>query len=241
MAIIGKSGILRRDAPGRLAPVGSGSDVVNLAGRAVTGRGNLRAAVHVRRRAPLTGSNPARSAVRGRERCGGGGMDAYRRRLPRPLRRLLGVPIAPAAGLAWLGHRVLLRVVRRRTKPEETALWRAWAVHSLRHGQLVIARMAAEYIVAAEPDAPDGYYLLHRAYPARRQARPGPCCPGARPADREAGEALQPGGPAIRTTLRPSSPTPPAPTVLGLAVSSGRAGRCSAPTIGRRRSSPVAA
>lgn len=24
--------------------------------------------------------------------------------------------------------------------------------------------MAAEYIVAAEPDAPDGYYLLHRAY-----------------------------------------------------------------------------
>jgi predicted Zn-dependent protease len=91
-------------------------------------------------------------------------MDAYRRRLPRPLRRLLGVPIAPAAGLAWLGHRVLLRVVRRRTKPEETALWRAWAVHSLRHGQLVIARMAAEYMVAAEPDAPDGYYLLHRAY-----------------------------------------------------------------------------
>lgn len=111
MAIIGKSGILRRDAHGRLAPVGSGSAVVNLAGRAVTGRGNLRAAVHVRRRAPLTGLNPARSAVRGRE----------------------------------------------------------------------------------------------------------------------------------RTTLRPSSPTPPAPTVLGLAVSSGRAGRCSAPTIGRRRSSPVAA
>jgi len=24
--------------------------------------------------------------------------------------------------------------------------------------------MAAEYIIAAEPDAPDGYYLLHRAY-----------------------------------------------------------------------------
>jgi len=91
-------------------------------------------------------------------------VDASLRRLRRPVRWLLGVPLAPAAGLAWLGHRVLLRVVRRGAKPEETAFWRAWAVHSLRHGHLVIARMAAEYIIAAEPDAPDGYYLLHRAY-----------------------------------------------------------------------------
>lgn len=91
-------------------------------------------------------------------------MDASLRRLPRPVRWLLGVPLAPVGGLAWLGHRVLLRVVRHGTKPEATAFWRAWTVHSLRHGHLVIARMAAEYIVAAEPDAPDGYYLLHRAY-----------------------------------------------------------------------------
>lgn len=91
-------------------------------------------------------------------------MDAYLRRLPRPVRRLLGVLFAPADGVAWLGHRVLLRVVRRGMEPAETAFWRAWAARWLRRGDLVGARMAAEYIIAAEPHAPDGYYLLHRAY-----------------------------------------------------------------------------
>jgi tetratricopeptide (TPR) repeat protein len=91
-------------------------------------------------------------------------MDAYLRRLPRPVRRLLGVLFAPANGVAWLAHRVLLRITRRGMKSAEVAFWRAWAARSLRRGDLVIARIAAEYIIAAEPHAPDGYYLLHRAY-----------------------------------------------------------------------------
>ena len=91
-------------------------------------------------------------------------MDGRLRRLPRSVRRLLGVPFAPALAVAWLGHRVMLRIARRGMQPAEAAFWRAWAVRSLRRGDLVIARMAAEYLIAAEPLAPDGYYLLHRAH-----------------------------------------------------------------------------
>jgi len=93
-------------------------------------------------------------------------MNARLRRLPRRVRWLVAVPLAPAGGWAWLAGEVLLRLIRRGRIPysaQDIALMREFAVWALRRGELWSAAFFARHVIAAEPLAPAGYYLLHRA------------------------------------------------------------------------------
>ncbi len=93
-------------------------------------------------------------------------MNARLRRLPRRVRWLVAVPLAPAGGWAWLAGEVLLRLIRRGRIPysaQDIALMREFAVWALRRGELWSAAFFARYVIAAEPHASAGYYLLHRA------------------------------------------------------------------------------
>ncbi len=93
-------------------------------------------------------------------------MNARLRRLPRRVRWLVAVPLAPAGGLAWLAGEVLLRLVQHRWiafQTEDITLMRGFGAWALRRGELWSAAFFARYVIAAEPHASAGYYLLHRA------------------------------------------------------------------------------
>lgn len=91
-------------------------------------------------------------------------MEANRCRVSLPVRRAL----APSVwALFWVVVEVFARLERRRPptrRAEEALHFRSWATGALRRGEILAGAIYARFAIAADPAAPEGYYLLHRAY-----------------------------------------------------------------------------